>query len=57
MPGFMKKTAAIMAAVLALMLFAPMAGAADVRRSSQALEVNGQEVRCEAYNIDGSRQL
>ena len=54
MPGFMKKTAAIMAAVLTLMLFAPMAGAADVRRSSQALEVNGQEVRCEAYNIDGS---
>ncbi len=50
----MKKTAAFLVSVLLLTLFAPLAGAADVRLSSQALRVNGVPVRCDAYNIDGS---
>ncbi len=53
MTGFIKRTAALLAAALMLTLFAPMAGAADVRLSSQTLLVDGREVRCDAYNIDG----
>lgn len=49
-----RKAAALLAAVLLLSLFAPPAGAAEVRLSTQALKVNGAEVRCCAYNIDGS---
>ena len=49
-----KNTAALLAAVLLLTVFAPITGAADVRLSSQTLKVNGQTVRCGAYNIDGS---
>ena len=51
--GFIRKAAALLAAVLLLTLLAPMAGAAEVRLSSQALKVNGREVLCSAYNIDG----
>ena len=50
----MKKAAALLAAVLLLSLLAPMAGAADVRLSTQTLKVTGQTVYCDAYNIDGS---
>ena len=50
----MKKAAALLAAVLVLSLLAPMAGAADVRLSTQTLKVNGKTVYCDAYNIDGS---
>ena len=49
-----KKVSALLAVALLLTLLAPMAGAADVRLSSQALKVNGQAVPCGAYNIDGS---
>ncbi len=48
-----KNAAALLAVALLLTLFAPMAGAAEVRLSSQALKVNGREVLCSAYNIDG----
>ncbi len=54
MTGALKRTAVLLAAALLLMLLAPMAGAADVRLSSQTLKVNGQTVQCGAYNIDGS---
>ena len=54
MRGFMKRAAAFLAAALMLTLFAPKAGAANVRLSSQTLKVNGVPVRCRAYNIDGS---
>ena len=53
-PVMGRKAAALLAAVLLLSLFAPPAGAAEVRLSTQALKVNGVEVRCCAYNIDGS---
>ena len=52
-----KKVSALLAVALLLTLLAPMAGAADVRLSSQALKVNGQAVPCGAYNIDGSNYL
>ena len=52
--GPVKKAAAILAAALLLTLFAPAAGAADLRLSSQTLRVNGRAVSCGAYNIDGS---
>jgi hypothetical protein len=54
MGKLMKKAAAVLAAVLMMTLLAPMAGAADVCLSRQALKVNGVPVRCAAYNIDGS---
>ncbi len=41
MTGALKRTAVLLAAALLLMLLAPMAGAADVRLSSQTLKVNG----------------
>ena len=54
MGRLVKRAAALLAAVLALTLLAPMAGAADMRLSSQTLVVNGVPVTCGAYNIDGS---
>ena len=49
------KRGAAFALLLALLLsLALPAGAADVRLSSQALNVNGAAVSCAAYNIDGS---
>ena len=50
----MKRAAALLAAVLLLTLFAPLAGAADMQLSSQTLVVNGAAVSCDAWNIDGS---
>ena len=49
-----KSFAALLAAVLLLTLLAPMARAANVCLSRQALKVNGVSVQCTAYNIDGS---
>ncbi len=49
-----KNAAVLLAAAILLSLFAPLAGAAEVRLSTQALKVNGASARCDAYNIDGS---
>ena len=54
MGRFLRKMAAALAAALLLGLLSPMAGAADVRLSTQTLKVNGVTVFCDAYNIDGS---
>ena len=42
------------ALLLSLIPGAGAAGAAEVCLSSQTLKVNGRQVRCTAYNIDGS---
>ncbi len=49
----MKKTAALLLVLLLLLSLSVPALAADVARSTQALEVDGRRVECEAYNIDG----
>ena len=50
----MKRGAAVALLLTLLLALALPARAADIRLSSQVLTVNGQTVRCAAYNIDGS---
>ena len=52
--GPAKAAAFLLSLVILVSLFSPGARAAEVKRSTQALKVNGCPVSCSAYNIDGS---
>ena len=50
----MKKNAALLFAAVLLVLTVLPARAAEVRRSTQALRVDGADAECDMYNIDGA---
>ena len=53
----MKRIASVLLVLVLALTLVPAARAAEVRPSSQKFTVNGREVSCAAFNIDGYNYL